>query len=60
MIENENVMPDTHLTLACLLTMATKGNFQEHKKEIANIMQSVLDLDRVVRKERDVGKEQKE
>lgn len=42
---NENVFPDTHLTLACLYTMATKGNFQNHKKEIADIMQRVLMLD---------------
>jgi len=48
---SENVFPDTHLTLACLLTMAQKGNFQNHKYEIATIMQSVLDLDRKVRKE---------
>ena len=31
--------------------MATKGNFQNHKHEVADIMQKVLDLDRVVRKE---------
>lgn len=54
---SENVLADTHLTLSCLLTMATKGNFKGHKKEIAKIMQSVLDLDRDVRKETG-GKEQ--
>lgn len=56
-MKNETVMPDTHLTLACLYTMATKGNFTKNKHDIAQIMQMVLDLDREVRKKL---KEQKE
>jgi len=55
---SENVKEDTHLTLACLYTMATAGNFQNHKHEIAQIMQRVLDLDRVVRQDEQL-KEQK-
>lgn len=54
---SENVMPDTHLTLACLYTMATKGNFINYKHDIANIMQSVLDLDRKLRKQLKKGNE---